>query len=223
MGIVLPTLISGKALRRRSPFRAYVVLAMSTSVFDDKDILIEVWKERRTAADAYVEMIWKGGQFYFVIISAIVSITFVGLGAYWQAEDSVTKLAYALTLSFLSVVILAFSWLGMTTAKRQFKRFLLMVAHVCKVEALLGFSDPVQDRFEKLDVFREDTYLFQTYTESYKGLSGQKKFAKETDWVESKVHEGPNTYTNIRNLYVLLIMIGLMLFVLDLSLIVVLF
>ena len=37
-------------------------------MFDDRDILIEIWKERRAAGDAYIELMWKGAQFFFLII-----------------------------------------------------------------------------------------------------------------------------------------------------------
>jgi hypothetical protein len=187
------------------------------SIFKDRATMIEIWKERRATTDEYNSMIWKGGQFFFVIISAIISVTFVGLGAYWATEDPGARIGYASTLLFLSFLVLAFCWLGISTARRQFERFLMMAAHVNKIEAILGLTQPVS-----LPVFPDDTYLFQSFTESAfeKDLKGNLVYRTEMEWIRKKAKGGPNTYTNVRNLYVLLGIIGVVLAILDLSLII---
>jgi len=174
------------------------------SVFDDRDILIEIWKERRAAGDAYIELMWKGAQFFFLIISALISVSFVAIGSIWQITDILAQLGFLFALMFLGVMVIAFCWLGKEVAKRKQDRFRMMVAHVSKVEALLGLSQDIGIRLKRADVFPGDTFLFQEFVESYRGLNKKPRYNTEREWVENNQSNASNTYTNLRTVYLFL-------------------
>ena len=161
---------------------------------------------------------WKGAQFFFLIISALISVSFVAIGSIWQIPDIFTQLGFLFALMFLACMAIAFCWLGNKVAKRKHNRFREMVAHVSKVEGLLGLNRPVGTRLKVADVFPKDQYLFQGFVESAKGLNDNPRYDTEAAWIKNDQSSRPNTYTNLRTVYRLLAIASFVLLVFEIIL-----
>lgn len=177
-------------------------------IFEDRKALLDIWKTLIERMEHGADLIWRGAQYFFVLISAIISVNLIGLGTVLGLEDVLIQyLLLVLSLVF-PILIIALTCVGWLTLKRRFRRMLEIVTHIGKVESLLGLSADISDYLQELSVFSQDTYLFERYVKS------RAKHNSEKDFIEGELGggiEGGNMYTDLKKVYWVFIFVGVFL------------
>jgi hypothetical protein len=122
-----------------------------------------------------------------------------------------------LVFVFISVLIVGFSILGERIIRRRFRRTLELIAHVAKIEYLLGLFEPLPEEVSKAGLFHKDKYIFQRYMKTRLGGDSDDPgvYEDETDWIDRRIEIGPTTYTDLRWLFRAFMIIGLLLAITD--------
>lgn len=167
-------------------------------VFQDPQILIEVWKKRHDSLDSQGRMIWNSVYYLFLLLVALISAYLVALGMILDLQDALTQFYASFGLYLLPMLIILISFEGIGVARRRFKRILEYIAQVCKIESLLGLNEDISQVLRRMDTFPEDKYLFQRFVDT------RRKYKTENDFVLGELDrplQGRNTFTDIRNVY----------------------
>lgn len=161
-------------------------------IFQDKDKLLEIWKDERRSRDFNATLMWENIKLFSVLIPAIITVDTFFLG--FILSNSLPGYYAVVTLVFPGLVI-GLSWFGFSDLKRRWDRTLEAIAHLNKLEGLLGLHTPRENKF----VFKNDSHLFQRWYDSLKDKTGE-DIGTERDFIDKKMYEG-NMYNAMRNVY----------------------
>jgi hypothetical protein len=192
-------------------------VAKEKPIFEDRQTLLDIWKTRSNDMKFYQDAMWKSVQYFFVLISALISANLVGIGTIVGLKTFQTQFYLLVTFLIIPILVIILSFIGIAILRRRFSRFLELVAHLGKIEGLLGLSVDISERLQKLSAFQKDNYLFQRYVKS------RNRYASEKEFIESELGggiEGRNMYTDMRKAYWIFIVVGVFLISLDFFLIV---
>ena len=106
-------------------------------------------------------------------------------------------------IPILPVVILALSIAGKRDLNRRFHRVLEAIAHLSKLENLLGLDEDISQR---LNIFQKDQFLFQRW------IQNRIKYASEEEFINGEIKHD-NMYTRMRWIYVITFIVGIALIV----------
>lgn len=157
------------------------------SVFDDPLYLIEIWKKLYEVQRHQIEFILSNAKFVFTLISALLATCFAIFSV--KAEILIPPWHF-LFISIASFLALVLSVFGIFSAKRDYERFLEIVAYKAKIESLLGLQQKI-----KLDILPNDEYLFHRYVKSLEKYPSTEKF------VEGEIKRKDNLFNSIKILY----------------------
>lgn len=186
-------------------------------IFDDRKSLLEIWKTWISFRMHSGELMWKSVQYFFVLISALISANIIGLGTILELNDLRTQFYLLLLLFAFPMLIIALSVVGEEILRRRFSRLLEAIAHTAKIEGLLGLSVDISERLQKLNVLPKDKHLFERYMKS------RAKYNSEEEFIKGELRggiEGRNMYTDMRKAYWLFIIVGITLIFVNISLII---
>ena len=187
------------------------------SIFDDRKALLEIWKARIEAMDIYADLMWKSIQYFFLLISALISANLIGLGTILGLDDLQIQIYLLFTSLIFPILVVVLSFIGETTLRRRFSRLLELVAHAGKIESLLGLNVDISERLQKLNAFPRDRYLFERFVKS------RAKYGSEKEFIKGELGggvEGRNMYTDMRKAYWLFVFMGGFLILLNIFLII---
>ena len=186
-------------------------------IFEDRKALLEIWKTRIEAINFYADLMWKSIQYFFLLISALISANLIGLGTILGLGDLRTQI-YLLPASLIfSILVVVLSFIGETILRRRFSRMLELIVHAGKIEGLLGLNVDISKRLQELNVFPKDRHLFERFVKS------RAKYGSEEKFIEGELGggvEGRNMYTDMRKVYWLFILVGGFLILLNFFLII---
>lgn len=188
------------------------------AIFDNQDALLEVWKVKQGCVDSYQSMMWTNAEYFFITISALISINFVGLGTAASLESTLLRSGILLFFPILSSIVIILSWLGRDIAKHRFVRVLEAIAHIAKLEGILGLDADIQNRLEEAGIFQDDTYLSQRHIESRRHSHRNEPYRSEKQWVTDKIESSDTPYGHLSRVYIVMASIGILLMIFDLSL-----
>jgi hypothetical protein len=176
--------------------------AQQNDIFKDKDKLLDIWKDERRSRDNSADLMWESLKFFSLVISGLITANTFFLGFIFSSEvslDDEILLGYSLTTLALPILIIYLSWCGYRDLGRRWERTLEAIAHLTKLEDLLGLrkSIPVD-----IHVLSTDTHLFERYFKETKG------FVSEEGFIIYKKTRGPNMFTHMRRVYYGLYAVG---------------
>jgi hypothetical protein len=171
----------------------------SKDIFGDRESMLKVWIDERRSRDFNASLMWENLKFFSGLISAIITVDTFFLK--FTLDGSMGS-KYTSELTFFSIVlpilVLVLSLCGRNDLRRRWKRTLEAIAHLSKLENLLGLDKSVK---EKVHVLAKDNYLFQRFSKSTKNIDSEK------DYIYREMNED-NMYTSMKNVYNVLITIG---------------
>lgn len=144
------------------------------------------------------DMIWKSIQYFFLLISALISAHLIALGTILDLDDLQIQFCLLVVSLIFPVLVAGFSLVGTEVVRRRFSRILEFVAHISKVESLLGLDEDISERLRQLNVFAKDMYLFQRF------VNGKAKYETEKEFINGELNdpiEGRNLYTDMRKVF----------------------
>lgn len=174
--------------------------------------MLKIWIDERRSRDISAGLMWENLKFFSLLISGLITANTFFLGFIFtnsSSRDPSINLGYSLITFVLPSLIIYLSLCGFLDLRRRWERTLEAIAHLTKLEDLLGLraSIPLDN-----DVFSEDTHLFERYFIETEG------FVSEDGFIENKRTRRPNMYTEMRRVYWGLIIIGAFLLAIPLSL-----
>ena len=176
---------------------------LKKKIFDDTGSTMVVWQTLMDRAYSHLRFSLETTRFYFLLISALLTIYAVIIAIEIETFQSPWKI---ISLVIISVFMIFFAKIGLRTLKRQYSRFLEFVAYLAKVEEIIGLSDP-----KKTEIFREDEYLFDRFVKRRKKYNSSEKFIK------GELKKKGSLYQDVKSVYRVLMLIGGALTILALS------
>jgi hypothetical protein len=171
-----------------------------TDIFTDKENMLKVWIDERRSRDYSVGLMWENLKLFSVLIPAIITANSFFLGL---TLDDRSWSVYDLLSIVFPVLIVSLSMYGNKDLRRRWRRTMEAIAHLRKLEKLLGLDSPVPGG---LKVFKNDTHLFQRYTNSSEGITAEKDYMDQN--MDKSKGEEDNMYTAMRRIYWVFIIIG---------------
>lgn len=192
-------------------------VAEDKSIFEDRKHLLEIWKTWISFRMHSGNIMWKSVQYFFVLISALISANLIGLGMILELDDLQTQFYLLLIFLTFPTLVIALSLVGEAILGRRLSRLLEAIAHTAKIEGLLGLSVDISEHLQKLNIFPKDRYLFERYSKS------RVKYNSEEEFIKGELRggiEGRNMYTDMRKAYFLFIIVGIILILVNIFLII---
>jgi hypothetical protein len=127
-------------------------------IFNERDKLLEIWKEERRSRDKSADLMWENLKLFSVLIPAIITVGTIFLRL--ALDPSLAKYIDDMLLLSLvfPVLVVSLSLFGISDLYRRWKRTLEAIAHLLKIEGLLGLHEEYTGRFLK-----GDKHLFERY------------------------------------------------------------
>jgi len=169
-------------------------------IFDDRKSMLVVWQTLMDRAYSHLKFLLETTRFYFLLISALLTIYAVVAGIEMKSIQIPWKI---FSLGFLSLFIIFFAKIGSKTLRRQYSRFLEFVAYLAKVEEIIGLSNP-----KKTEIFKEDEYLFNRFVKK------RKLYDSSNAFIEGELEKKDKLYWDMRLVYKLFMLIGVILMIL---------
>jgi hypothetical protein len=194
-------------------------------VFGNKERLLKIWSEERKSRDFNATLMWENLKLFSVLIPAIITVDTFFLKM--TLDNSLAE--YTAILSLFSLVfpimIISLTLCGNSDLRRRWERTLEAIAHLHKIEDLLGLNEPVTGR---INVLKDDSHLFQRYYDNTKHtikkkdntgktIEKEEDIKSEQDFIDKKLYEH-NMYTAMRNVYWVFGIIGAALLLVPLTL-----
>jgi len=186
-------------------------------IFDDRESLLEIWKTWINFRMHSGNLMWKSIQYFFILISALISANLLGLGMILELNDLQTQFHLLFLFLVFQMLVIALSVVGETILRRRFSRLLEAIAHTAKIEGLLGLSVDISEHLQKLNVLSKDKHLFERYMKSRATYDSEEEFIKGE--LRGGI-EGRNMYTDMRKAYWLFIIVGTILIFVNIFLII---
>lgn len=163
-------------------------------IFQDKVKLLEIWKDERRSRDFNATLMWDNLRLFSVLIPAIITIDTFLLGL--TIEYSLPWYYTLITLVFHGLVI-GLTWFGFSDLKRRWDSTLEAIAHLSKLEDLLGLHKARENEF----VFKKDSRLFQRWYDNLRDppMTGE-EIDSEENFRKKKMYKD-NMYNAMRNVY----------------------
>jgi hypothetical protein len=196
----------GKLVRGTSPWRIYEM--SKGSFFEDRDGLLRVWLDERRSRDFSASLMWENIKFFCSFISALITADtfFISFVEEFKLQAPSQQL---ILIPILPSIVIAMSILGQRELKRRWSRTLEAIAHLLKLESLLGLNDPLSG---KISIFTNDEYLFDRYAKGKNEIKSEDDFRKEQD-------KRRNMDNDLKWIYIITCIIGITLALIHISLI----
>lgn len=166
----------------------------------DSDRLFRIWESERRTRDLNVKLMWENMKYFGSLISALItaSVTLIGINF-----DRHTHILFPILIIILQVFTIFLAQYAKNDLEERRKRFFLVVSHLLKLEILLGFYDPIDQKLKDTR-FEDDQHLFAQYEKNLCRLEVKGK--QDTDkFIEDKMREKKNnSYSIMSNVYPLM-------------------
>jgi len=179
------------------------VLVM-TAAIEDKDLLIKILLDERRSRDFQAALMWENVKFFSTLISALITADILLLRLFLDLKMR-SSIPLLLLYLMLPGFIMSMSYMGERDLKRRWKRILEAIANCSKIESLLGVDTEISG---KLRVFQKDRYLFPE-----RWFKSRSKYSTTEDFIEGEL-KPENMYTQMRKIYFITSLVGLLLVVL---------
>jgi hypothetical protein len=140
------------------------------SIFQDKSKLLDIWKDERRSRDNSADLMWENLKFFSVLITALITANTFFLNL---AVDNLS-LGNSLFSLVLPSLIILLSIFGYRDMARRWRRTLEAIAHLIKLEGLLGLREPIPE--ELRNALKENSRLFERSFNTTQGYDTQDKF-----------------------------------------------
>ena len=177
-------------------------------IFDDKDKLIEIWKDERRSRDVSAQLMWENVKFFTTIIGALITAHMTLLG-FVKSSGIPQWIFYGSLITFPGSILLL-SIFAEKDLKRRWKRVMDAIVNLSKLEGLIGLYADIGD---KLKSFKSDRFIFKRYKESADKFESSDEFIK---FFSSTKQD--NMYSSMRWIYYITGGVSVFLIGLDLAL-----
>jgi hypothetical protein len=171
-----------------------------SNIFGDRESMLRIWIDERRSRDFNASLMWENLKFFSVLISAIITVDTFFLKLTFDGSLP----GHAFELSIFSLVfpalVMSLSWFGKNDLKRRWDRTLEAIAHLIKLEDLLGLNARYSG-----NALEKDNHLFQRFHDSAEGIKSEEEFK------QNKMNEN-NMFTSMKKVYWILGIVGLLLF-----------
>jgi hypothetical protein len=154
-----------------------------TDIFGDRDAILKVWQDERRSRDFNASLMWENLKFFSVLISAIITADTFFLKFASEVTNSTVISLFSIPVNMIylfsipiPILVIFLSKYGKQDLRRRWSRTLEAIAHLSKLENLLGLDKEVAG---KLTNFKNDTYLFDRFTKDTKHMGCQDDFIKK--------------------------------------------
>jgi hypothetical protein len=192
-------------------------------IFQDKSKLLEIWKDERRSRDNSASLMWENLKLFSVLIPAIISVDTFFLGFIFDNSSQNHTYGLALLSLVLPVLVIALSIFGISDLYRRWKRTLEAIAHLLKLEGLLGLHEYYTGK-----LLKGDNHLFERYyrdtkcikiekdIKTGKDIKTQVDIETEDDFIKKNILKN-NMFTAMLLVYFALAGIGVFLLIIPLS------
>jgi hypothetical protein len=193
-------------------------------ILGHEESMLKIWIDERRSRDVNASLMWENLKLFSVLIPTIITVGTIFLRV--ALDPSLTKYTDQLLLGslvFPSLVILL-SACGIIDLHRRWKRTLEAIAHLLKLEALLGLHEYYEGK-----VLRRDKHLFERYYRDTKCIKTEKDattgkdiktqvdIETEDEFIKRNIRKS-NMFTVMLAVYIILIVMGIFLLYLIVSL-----
>lgn len=121
------------------------------NIFNDSDNLVKVWQTINDKAYLQIGYVRENIKFFSMLIVALIMSHATILAVDPKIFNPILK-GFSLVIVSTTLIILTFS--GLRSVKRDYRRFLELIAYSAKLEELLGLLEQ-----RKTKLFEKDNYI----------------------------------------------------------------
>lgn len=177
----------------------------NNDIFSNKDQLLTIWKSERELTNFSAKLMWENVRTMTTIIAVLVTADIALMNFIFTSNSTYWPL-----LPFLPSIIIIFSIYSWKDLKNRWRRVLESVAHLIKLESLLGLYGMLPDS----EIFHEDKFLFTRWRRNAVKYATSDDFIKgEFGGSEEAGKTQPNMYSFMKRIYLLCILVAIALIV----------
>ncbi len=129
------------------------------SIFDDRQSMIEVWKQLREEMRQHEEDTLNAAERINNLSVAILPVYFVGLGLIFSMLTGMIQTMFLFSLGFFPLILVALAIMGKRSLRRKYRTRIYHFTQIRKVEMMLGLHESISGRLEG-QPFHKDITLF---------------------------------------------------------------
>jgi hypothetical protein len=178
-------------------------MASNGDIFKNRESLLKVWLDERRSRDVSAGLMWDNLRLFSVLIPAVITVNILFLNFIYRDPTKETILELQLISLVFPIMVISLSVAGNVDLFRRWNRTLEAIAHLIKLEGLLGLREPIPE--ELRNALKEDSYLFQRYHAETTDFKTEEEFIKKNRFKR-------NMFTSMMIVYFIFIIIGGVLF-----------